>query len=72
MTLKVILGRGLATAVWNLDTGLQLASRVHKTPFIFPFFSGGIVYDLPRLIKGLEPIVLVRMSSDKNSNKSKT
>lgn len=46
----------LATTVWDLETLLELARRIHKTPFIFPLLAGLVVLNLPRFIESLEPV----------------
>lgn len=47
---------GLATAIWDLETLLDLASRVHQTPFVLPLLFLSIELDFPWLVEGLEPV----------------
>jgi hypothetical protein len=47
-------GRFAAT-VGNLEARLEVTSRVHETPFIFPILVRSIVLDLPWLVECLEP-----------------
>jgi hypothetical protein len=49
----------LAVAGGDLETWFDLACLIHKAPFIFPFFAGGVEFDFPWLIKGLKPIIIV-------------
>jgi hypothetical protein len=51
-------GRFAAT-VGNLEARLEVTSRVHETPFVFPILFRSIVHDLPWLVECLEPIELV-------------
>ena len=47
---------GFASAVRDLDAGLEVTVHVHETPFVFPLFVGLVVADFPGLIEGFEPI----------------
>ena len=49
------LGGRLAVAVGDLQAWLQLAGCVHQAPFVFPCSAWLVIYDLPWLVKGLEP-----------------
>lgn len=45
----------LAATVGDLQARLDFACRVHEAPLVFPFFAGGVILDLPGLVKGFEP-----------------
>lgn len=60
---KRALRGSLATAVGDLEARLDLASGVHESPLVFPLFAGGVILDLPGLIKGLEPDVVLAMKT---------
>merc|ERR1712093_315481 len=46
----------LPTTIRNRNTRLQIAINVHQPPLILPFLPLFIEFNLPRLIKRLEPI----------------
>lgn len=52
----------LAATIGDLDARLQIASRVHQPPFVFPLLAGRVVLDLPRLIESLEPAYVLAKS----------
>jgi hypothetical protein len=46
----------LSPTIRNLKSWLQHASRIHKSPLIFPALARFVINDLPGFVEGLEPI----------------